>query len=147
MITDRDREALRFISEFTSKHGRAPSWHEMADAWGLGSSSGAWGRVERLSKAGLVNVFHTMEISEAGRRVMNSREPIEIIREAAERHGVKPHLVFASNKRAPSAARSDAIRQLNEELKIGPSQIGDIFGMHRSNVGHVLRKSKGRDAA
>lgn len=147
MITDRDRESLRFISEFTSTHGRAPNWHEMADAWGVGSSSGAWDRVDRLADAGLINVFHKMEVTDTGRGLLNHRDPIEIIREVAERHGVKPHLVFASNKRGPAAARSEAIQRLNEELKIGPSKIGDIFGMHRANVGHILRKRKERAAA
>lgn len=75
------------------------------------------------------------------------RDPIEIIREAAERHGVKPHLVFTSNKRAAAAARSDAIQQIKDELKFGRCKIGDIFGMHPTNVGSVLRKRRERAAA
>lgn len=147
MITDRDRAALHFLSEFTKEHGRAPNWREMADAWGVCSPSGAWDRVRRLSSAGLINVFHIMEITEPGKNLLGAREPIEIIREAAERHGVKPHLVFTSNKKVAAAARSEAIRKINEELKIGPAKIADIFGMHRSNVAHALRKIRERQAA
>jgi repressor LexA len=72
--TDRQREILAFIREWTQKQKYPPSWRDIGDHFGITSSNGVDDHLQALKKRGLVawgpQCSRTLRLTNAGYQVL-----------------------------------------------------------------------------
>lgn len=57
-LADRDYEILRFIREYSEKHGYAPTYDEIGEAVGLYSKSSVRNHIQKLLETGKIETDH-----------------------------------------------------------------------------------------
>lgn len=57
-LSDRDYEILRFIREYSDKHGYAPTYDEIGEGVGLYSKSSVRNHIQKLLEAGKIESDH-----------------------------------------------------------------------------------------